>query len=77
MQHTHTHTHKYFHSRLQLLPQLKGTYLVIYGKWPTFFFAVGTVSVGVVFSYLARLHWMLWPLQAFMLAVSTLFVPLC
>lgn len=60
-----------FASPLQFLHQLKGTYLVIYGKWPTFFFTVGTVSVGVVSSYLAGLHWMLWPLQAFMLTVST------
>lgn len=59
--------------------QLKGTYLVIYGRWPTFLFTLGTVSVGVVSSYLAGLHWMLWPLQALMVVVSSVvcLVPAC
>ncbi len=51
--------------------KLKGTYLVIYGKWPTFLFTLGTVSIGVVSSYLAGLHRMLWPLEAIMIVVRS------
>ena len=50
--------------------QLKGTYRVVYGKWLTLLFVCATVAVGVVSSYLVGLHWMLWPLQALMIAVS-------
>ena len=51
-------------------PQLKGTYLVIYGKWPTFVFTVATILVGVVSSYSLGLNWLLWPLELFMITVS-------
>ena len=50
--------------------QIKGTYLIVCGKWPTFFFTVGTVSIGVVSSLAAGLHWMLWPLEGLMIMVS-------
>ena len=58
---------------LSLLPflQIKGTYLIVCGKWSTFFFTFGTVSIGVVSSLAAGLHWMLWPLEGLMIMVST------
>ena len=39
------------------------------GKWPTFFFTVGTVSIGVASSFAAGIHWLLWPLEGLMIVV--------
>lgn len=55
---------------LDVYLQIKGTYLVIYGKWPTFAFTVFTVLVGVASSFWMGLSWLLWPLEALMLLVS-------
>ncbi len=58
-----------------LLPprlQLKGTYLVVCGKWPTFLAVLATVLVGVFSSYAMELHWLLWPLEAVMILVCSL-----
>lgn len=49
------------------LPKIKGTYLIVCGKWPTFFFTVGTVSIGVASSFAAGFHWLLWPLEGLMI----------
>ncbi|XP_064382251.1 uncharacterized protein LOC135331124 [Halichondria panicea] len=57
------------------LPRLKGTYLVVCGKWPTFLAVLATVLVGVVSSYAMGLHRLLWPLEAVMiLSVLVLFL---
>lgn len=43
---------------------------MVCGKWPTFFFTVGTVSIGVVSAFAAGLHWLLWPLEGLMIMVT-------
>ena len=55
---------------------MKGTYLVVYGKWVTFAMATGTISVGVVSSYILGMSWFLWPIEVFMIIVS-LYYNLC
>eukprot|EP00731_Ephydatia_muelleri_P011078 Em0005g1664a len=50
-----------------MLPKLKGTYLVVCGKWKTFAVTVVTVAVGAVSSYVTGLHWLLWPMEAILL----------
>lgn len=45
------------------LPLIKGTYLVVYGKWTTFLFVLATVLVGGASSYQIGSHWLLWPLE--------------
>lgn len=49
------------------LPKLKGTYLVVCGKWKTFVISLVTVAVGAVSSYLTGLYWMLWPVEGVLL----------
>ncbi len=49
--------------------QIKGTYLVVYGKWPTFGFTMATIFVGTVSSYLIGLNKLLWPLEGLMIMV--------
>lgn len=57
------------------LPLRKGTYLVVYGKWVTFFVVCVTVLVGVISSYFLHINWLLWPMEAIMiLSLLVLFV---
>ena len=51
------------------LPQIKGTYLVVYGPVKTFLIVSVLVLMGAVSSYLLELHYVLWPLQGLMLGV--------
>ena len=50
-------------------PQIKGTYLVVYGPVKTFLIVSVLVLMGAVSSYLLELHYVLWPLQGLMLGV--------
>jgi 4-hydroxybenzoate polyprenyltransferase len=45
------------------LPKLKGTYLVICGKWPVFAATSVLSAMGMIASYVLDLHGLLWPLQ--------------
>ena len=53
-----------------LPPQVKGTYLVVYGPLKTFLLVLVLVLMGAVSSYLLELHHFLWPLQGLMLGVG-------
>ena len=53
-----------------LPPQVKGTYLVVYGPLKTFLLVLVLVLMGAVSSYLLELHHLLWPLQGLMLGVG-------
>ena len=55
---------------LILPPQIKGTYLVVYGPAKTFLIVLVLVLMGAVSSYLLGLHPVLWPLQGLMLGVG-------
>ena len=55
---------------LILPPQIKGTYLVVYGPAKTFLIVLVLVLMGAVSSYLLGLHLVLWPLQGLMLGVG-------
>ena len=52
-----------------LPPQVKATYLVVYGPLKTFLLVLVLVLMGAVSSYLLELHHLLWPLQGLMLGV--------
>lgn len=45
------------------LPKLKGTYLIVYGKWKTFIMTVCTVAFGIYGSWKLGLDYILWPIQ--------------
>ena len=53
------------------LPKIKGTYLVVYGKWKTLLMTVGTVAFGIYGSWNLGLFHVLWPIEIGFLALLT------
>jgi 4-hydroxybenzoate polyprenyltransferase len=49
------------------LPLIKGTYLVVYGKWMTLLMVSFTIAVGAITSYYLNMNWLLWPMEALMI----------
>ena len=58
----------FVHTRIHT--QLKGTYLVVYGKWPVFAATSLLTVVGMSASYAIDIHGLLWPLQLALIGVS-------
>ena len=52
--------------------QLKGTYLVIYGKEPVFIVMCALTVVGMLAAYCIDVHGLLWPLQLLLIGVWSL-----
>jgi len=50
--------------------QIKGTYLVIYGRVYTFIITLVLVTIGAYNSYLLKCHMITWPVEAMLIIVS-------
>lgn len=51
--------------------QIKGTYLVIYGRWRTFAITLVLVIIGAYSSYILGCHTITWYIEAILIIVST------